>query len=258
MNNKKNIVILGGGQVAAYAVKEIRKIDNFSELTIISEEECLPYERPPLSKDCLLGKMSFEKCLFFNKNFYEENKINFIKDTKITSADFKNQKIFSSKGESYNFDKLLIATGSKNKNLIIGKKEMIPDENLIYLRNIKDSLKLKNKINLAKDIIIIGGGFIGLEIASAASQLGKKVIILERGEQLMGRVIPSEVAKLIHHRHQKEGTKIHLGVDIKSINKLNINSYEISLNTGKKLLTDLLIVGIGSTPDISIYKNSNL
>jgi len=252
-----HIIILGGGQTAAYASKEIRKIDTYSKLTIISEEKYLPYERPPLSKDCLLGKMNFDQCLFFPESFYLENKIEFINNTKIIDINFEDKKLFSSKN-FYSYSKLLIATGSTNRNLIVDEEEILPDENLIYLRNVKESETIKSKMKSANNILIIGGGFIGLEIASSASQLGKKVTILERRNQLMGRVIPSEIAKLIQDRHQNNGTKIYLSVEIKKINKNQNNSYEVLLDSDEKLETDLLIIGIGSSPDTTIYKNKSL
>ena len=257
MKQNTHIIILGGGQTAAYASKEIRKIDTSSKLTIISEEKYLPYERPPLSKDCLLGKMNFDQCLFFPESFYLENKIEFINNTKIIDINFEDKKLFSSKN-FYSYSKLLIATGSTNRNLIVDEEEILPDENLIYLRNVKESETIKSKIKSANNILIIGGGFIGLEIASSASQLGKKVTILERRNQLMGRVIPSEIAKLIQDRHQNNGTKIYLSVEIKKINKNQNNSYEVLLDSDEKLETDLLIIGIGSSPDTTIYKNKSL
>ena len=257
MKQNTHIIILGGGQTAAYASKEIRKIDTSSKLTIISEEKYLPYERPPLSKDCLLGKMNFDQCLFFPESFYLENKIEFINNTKIIDINFEDKKLFSSKN-FYSYSKLLIATGSTNRNLIVDEEEILPDENLIYLRNVKESETIKSKMKSANNILIIGGGFIGLEIASSASQLGKKVTILERRNQLMGRVIPSEIAKLIQDRHQNNGTKIYLSVEIKKINKHQNNSYEVLLDSDEKLETDLLIIGIGSSPDTTIYKNKSL
>lgn len=257
MKQNTHIIILGGGQTAAYASKEIRKINTSSKLTIISEEKYLPYERPPLSKDCLLGKMNFDQCLFFPESFYLENKIEFINNTKIIDINFEDKKLFSSKN-FYSYSKLLIATGSTNRNLIVDEEEILPDENLIYLRNVKESETIKSKMKSANNILIIGGGFIGLEIASSASQLGKKVTILERRNQLMGRVIPSEIAKLIQDRHQNNGTKIYLSVEIKKINKHQNNSYEVLLDSDEKLETDLLIIGIGSSPDTTIYKNKSL
>jgi len=255
MNKISKILILGGGQAAAYAAKEIRSIDIKSDLTIISEEKYLPYERPPLSKDYILDKVTFDDLLFFPENFYKENKINFIGSTQINKVDFDNKKISSSL-KNYDYDKLLIATGSTNRHLVISGKTILPEENIIYLRNFEESNNLKNKINEANNITIIGGGFIGLEIASSAVQKGKNITILERASQLMGRVIPLEIANLIQDKHEAVGTKIHLNADIKDIKKI-INSYEINHNN-QILSADLIIIGVGSLPNTEIFQNTSL
>ena len=257
MNNIKKIIILGGGQAAAYAASEIRKVDSNSRLTMISEEESLPYERPPLSKDYLLNKMTLDDCLFFPQEFYKENKINFIQNTRMNNINFNKKEITSINNQKFYYDKLLIATGSNNRKLQINEKDILPDENLIYLRNSMESKNLKNKIKLAKKILIIGGGFIGLEIASSASQLGKEVTIIEKSKQLMGRVIPTEIANLVQKKHEKNGTKIKLNIHIKQINKLE-SSYEVTLKNNEKLLTDLIIVGVGSLPNTSIFSQTDI
>lgn len=150
MDKKKHIIILGGGQAAAFAAKEIRLIDSHSHLTLISEESSLPYERPPLSKDCLLEKMNFEQCLFFSNEFYKKNNIKVINNEKISKVDFKKNEIISINKNQYHYDKLLIATGSKNKKLNINKLMQDIDKEIIYLRNINDSQKIKKKLKLAK------------------------------------------------------------------------------------------------------------
>mgnify|MGYP000648452491 CR=1 FL=1 len=212
MNKIKKIIILGGGQAAAYAAKEIKLIDVNSDITIISEEKNLPYERPPLSKDYILDKVLLNNFLFFSENFYKENNIKFLGSIKITKVDFDNKKITSSLN-TYEYDRLLITTGCSNRHLKINGEIVLPEENIIYLRNFEESNNLKNKINKAKSITIIGGGFIGLEIASSAVQKGKNITILERASQLMGRVIPLEIANLIQDKHEAVGTKIHLNAD---------------------------------------------
>ena len=99
MSKNEEIIILGGGQAAAYAAREIRSINHHSNLTILTEENTLPYERPPLSKDFLLDKMNFEKCLFFNKSFYDENKILCINDEKIDEVNLENKELHSNKNK---------------------------------------------------------------------------------------------------------------------------------------------------------------
>jgi len=255
MNKNKKILILGGGQAAAYASKEIRSIDTGSDVTIISEEKYLPYERPPLSKDYILDKVTFNNLLFFPKNFYVENNIKFIGSTKITKVDFDNKKISSSLN-SYEYDQLLIATGSSNRHLVINGQTILPKENIIYLRDFEESHSLKEKMNKAKNITIIGGGFIGLEIASSAVQKGKNITVLERAEQLMGRVIPLKIANLIQEKHESMGTKINLNVEIKNIEQKN-DAFTIHYNN-ETLLSDLIIIGVGSKPNTEIFQNTSL
>ena len=232
----KNIIILGGGQACAYAAKEILSIEPESNLTIISEEKNLPYERPPLSKDYLLEKMSLEQCLFFPEEFYRKNNIKIINNENITNFDFKKKIIFS-KNNSYPYDKLLITTGSKNRilNFRNVNKDIISE--ILYLRNIEESEKIRDKINSSSNIAIIGGGFIGLEIASSASQLGKKVKIIEMGKQLMGRVIPNQIASLIQSFHEKNGNEIYLENQINTITKEGIK-YKLVLSSGIELLVE--------------------
>ena len=256
MSKKKEIIILGGGQAAAYAAKEIRSIDSHSNLTIVTEEKKLPYERPPLSKDYLLDKIDFEKSLFFPQSYYDENNINCLRNEKIKMVDFENKKLSSVTNNHYNYDKLLIATGSKNKKLEINGLDH-NDDKVLYLRNIKESKAIKDKIKVASNVTIIGGGFIGLEIASSANQINSNVTVLERTNQLMGRVVPNQISKIIQDLHEENGNKIYLDVTIKKVIKQN-NSFEIILDSNDVIKADLIIVGVGALPDTDMFINSSL
>ena len=131
------------------------------------------------------------------------------------------------------------------------------DENVIYLLTIKESSNIKEKIKKSNNIVIIGGGFIGLEIASSINQMNKKVVILEKANQLIGRVIPKEISKLIQDLHEKNGNEINLNVIIKKIEKTN-KSYEIFFDPGSAIMADLIIIGVGSTPNVNIFINTPL
>ena len=253
----KHIIILGAGQSAVYAAKEIREADSISQITIIGEEKSLPYERPPLSKDYILEKLELEQFLFFPSKFYKENNIKLITEEKIVKVDFDKKTLTSSKNNDFNYDQLLIATGSKNQKLDIENLDKKIQNEIIYLRNIEESEEIKKRINIANEILVIGGGFIGLEIASSASQLGKKVTIVEMGDQLMGRVIPKEIANMIQSVHEENGNTIYLKTQIKKITKKN-NSFQILLNSKTTLSADLIIVGIGSSPNTSLFVESSL
>ena len=253
----KNIIILGAGQSAVYAAKQIREVDKDSQITIIGEEKNLPYERPPLSKDYILGKLKLEQFLFFSNEFYKQNNINIITEEKIIKVDFNKKTLTSSKNNDFNYDQLLIATGSKNRKFDIENLDKKIQNEIIYLRNIEESEEIKKRINIANEILVIGGGFIGLEIASSASQLGKKVTIVEMGDQLMGRVIPKEIANMIQSVHEENGNTIYLKTQIKKITKKN-NSFQILLNSKTTLSADLIIAGIGSSPNTSLFVESSL
>jgi 3-phenylpropionate/trans-cinnamate dioxygenase ferredoxin reductase component len=168
---KNQIIILGGGQTACFAAEEIRKHDKVSDLLIISNEKYLPYQKPPLSKDCLIGNMKYEECLIYDKNFYINNNIKININETILKIDFKKKEIITDKKNFYFYNKLLIALGSKpnkieNFNHVSGE--------INYLRDINDSINIKKKMDKSSNILIIGAGFIGLEIASILKIKKKK------------------------------------------------------------------------------------
>jgi len=249
MNEKKeNILILGGGQTACYAASEIRKYNTKSIISIISNERQLPYERPPLSKDCLLNKMEYDDCSFFNRDFYAKNEINFYSEELVEGVDFKSQKIDTSKRKKISYDKLLIALGSSNKK---------SNENYYHLRSMDESRAIKEKMLTSENILIVGGGFIGLELASAAKQLNKNVCVVEMRSQLMGRIVPEKIAKIVQQKHEGKGVVINLNTKVLNVIK-NQNFYEVELSNNKIIKCDMIIAGIGSEPNTALFMGTDL
>ncbi len=255
MNLNKKIVILGGGQSAAYAAKEIRINDNKADITIISEEKVLAYERPPLSKDYITDKKKLEDFTFFNSEFYSKNNIEYIKNTKIINLDFQNKILFSQENNQFTYDKLLIATGSVNRNIDLNIENN--NDKILSLRNKEDSDRIKNKLKESKKVLIIGGGFIGLEIAASANELGKEIYIIEMNDQLMGRIIPKKISNFCKKIHEINGNKIYLNTTIKKIISSK-NSYEIKLSNNKTIFVDLIILGIGSIANTELFKDKDI
>ena len=249
----RKIFILGGGQSALYAAREIRRNDEESFITVLGEEKQLPYERPPLSKDFLLNKKNEQDLVFNSSNVLEDKKIDFV-NAKIIKVDFETKTLFSDDTKKYNYDILLIATGSENNKLKLDRN--LGDE-IYYLRNLEEAKIIKEKIKNKNKIIIIGGGFIGLEIASSLSQLNKNVCLIEIGNQLMGRIIPKQIADLVKKSHETEGNNIILNKKILKITK-NKENYKILLSDNSELESDFIIAGIGSRPCVSIFENTNL
>ena len=250
---KKKILILGGGQSALYAAREIRRNDEEASITILGEEKQLPYERPPLSKDYLLNKKNEEDLVFNNSKVLDDKKIFYI-NTNIEKVDFNTKTLVSNNEKEYSYDILLIATGSENNKL---KLDNNLEDEIYYLRNLEEAKIIKKKIENKNNIVIIGGGFIGLEIASSLSQLNKKVTLIEIGNQLMGRIIPKPIADLVKHTHEAAGNKIILNKQILQISKYNEN-YKILLSDNSELEADFIIAGIGSKPSVSLFENTDL
>ena len=250
---KNNIIILGGGQAAIYAAREVRKNDTDSNIKILSEENLLPYERPPLSKDFLLNKKNEDDLYFHSSDVLKNENIDF-ENVLINKVDFENKKLFTKNDDVYSYNSLLISTGSENKKLSLNNNL---NDDIYYLRNLEEAKTIKEKILNKNKITIIGGGFIGLEIASSLSQLQKKVTVIEIGNQLMGRIIPKQIADLVQKTHIEHGNEIILNKQIDKINKKN-DIYEILLNDNSLIETDFIIAGIGSTPSVKLFENTNL
>ena len=250
---KNNIIILGGGQAAIYAAREVRKNDTDSNIKILSEENLLPYERPPLSKDFLLNKKNEDDLYFHSSDVLKNENIDF-ENVLINKVDFENKKLFTKNDDVYSYNSLLISTGSENKKLSLDNNL---NDDIYYLRNLEEAKTIKEKILNKNKITIIGGGFIGLEIASSLSQLQKKVKVIEIGNQLMGRIIPKQIADLVQKTHIEHGNDIILNKQIDKITKKN-DIYEILLNDNSLIETDFIIAGIGSTPSIKLFENTNL
>ena len=249
----KKIFILGGGQSAIYAAREIRKNNTVVEITILGEEKFIPYERPPLSKDFLLNKRVEEDLYFCSKKTLEEEKINYF-NINIRKVDFENNILVSEDDKHYTYDTLLISTGSKNRKLNINSEI---DDEIFYLRNLEEAKNIKEKALGKKNILIIGGGFIGLEIASSFSQLNKNISLVEVGKQLMGRIIPTQIANLVKQFHEDNGNKIILNKTILEITKKD-EKYKILLSDNTEIISDLIIAGIGSIPNVELFENTKL
>ncbi len=250
---KNNIIILGGGQAGIYAAREIRQNDTESNIKILSEENLLPYERPPLSKDFLLDKKNEDDLYFHSIEVLKNENIDF-ENVLINKVDFEHKKLFSKNEDVYTYDSLLISTGSDSKRLSLDNNL---NDDVYYLRNLEEAKIIKEKVSDKNKITIIGGGFIGLEIASSLSQLQKKVTVIEIGNQLMGRIIPKQIADLVQNTHIEQGNEIILNKQIDKIIKKN-GIYEILLNDNSIIETDFVIAGIGSTPSVKLFENTNL
>jgi len=242
------VLVVGGGHAGANTAFALRKDGFEGEITIISDESYLPYHRPPLSKDFLKQNIAIEKLNFKSADFYKEQKININLNTRIDAIDLESN-LAKTKDASFEFNYLVFATGASPRIL---QMENADSKNLFYLRQISDVLSLHKQITAAKEIILIGGGYIGLEVASAMIELGLKVTILEAEERILKRVTSPEVSKFYNDFHSNKGVEVICNAKVNNLNAENQMIHSVSLESGESLAADIVLVGIGAIPNTQL------
>ena len=242
------VLVIGGGHAGANTAFALRKDGFEGEITIISDESYLPYHRPPLSKDFLKQNIAIEKLSFKSADFYKEQKININLNTRIDAIDLESN-LVKTNDASFEFNYLVFATGASPRLL---QMENADSKNLFYLRQISDVLSLHKQITAAKEIILIGGGYIGLEVASAMIELGLKVTILEAEERILKRVTSPEVSKFYNDFHSNKGVEVICNAKVNNLNAENQMIHSVSLESGESLAADIVLVGIGAIPNTQL------
>ena len=248
------VLIVGGGHAGANTAFALRKDGFDGEIIIISDEDYLPYHRPPLSKDFLKQNLAIEKMSFKSADFYEEQKISINLDTQINSIDLTSNHAIT-EDASFNFDYLVYATGASPRLLPMDNAD---SKNLFYLRQITDVLSMHKQITPHKEIVLIGGGYIGLEVASAMIELGLKVTILEAEERILQRVTSPEVSQFYNDYHSKKGVRIICNAKVTNLNAENQMINSVSLESGETLAADIVLVGIGAIPNTQLAASIGL
>ena len=248
------VLIIGGGHAGANTAYALRKDGFDGEITIISDEGYLPYHRPPLSKDFLKQNMAIEKLSFKPSNFYEEQNISINLNTRISAIDLELSHA-KAKDNLFYFDYLVFATGASPRLLPM---ENADAKNLFYLRQITDVLSIHESIGSAKNIVLIGGGYIGLEVASAMIELGLNVTILESEERILKRVTSLEVSKFYNNFHSKKGVEIICNAKIASLNAENKMINAVLLESGESIAADIVLAGIGAIPNTQLADSIGL
>lgn len=235
----KHCLIIGAGHAGIQAATLLREEGFDGEITLFSDETVLPYQKPPLSKGFLIGKQTTENLLFRNAAYFEEQKIQLELGQIIVHIDTVEQKIKSQSGEEWAFSHLILATGARNRTLPLDDYT----EKVVSLRTLQDAILIRQKLETAQNIAVIGGGFIGLETAAAAIEMGKQVTVFEAGERLMQRVLPPVLSSIFLKRH------VEKGVDV----RLQTQATHEDLKR-----SDLIVVGIGVLPNQELAEDAGL
>ncbi|WP_053376276.1 NAD(P)/FAD-dependent oxidoreductase [Paenibacillus sp. FJAT-27812] len=256
------MVIIGAGETGARAASELRSLGWTGNITLIGEEAHAPYERPPLSKQALQEAAEPSPAFILDHKKLEELRILWKKENKATSIDKGKHMIKLENGESIFYERLLLATGAKPRTLPTELFEPRPgsiiDTPLVhYLRSFSDALSLRKRLQPGKRIIVIGGGFIGLEVAASASACGCEVTVIEAGPRLLMRGVPEAIASIVEARHRSAGARIQLGVGISQVSSIGDEKI-VTLANGEALVCDTIIAGIGAIPETTLAAESGL
>lgn len=241
-------MIIGASQAGIGAATELRRLGFKGSVTVLGDEPHLPYQRPPLSKDLLYEKGTAPNLYFYPQDFYTEQSINLELGRKAVAIDRGAQTVSLETGGSIAYDHLLIATGSRPRPLDIAGLE-----DAITLRSLDDAWALARSSVDWRNIAIIGGGFIGLEVASFLISQGKDVTVIESGPQLMGRVVSRATADHFHAHHTAQGTRILVSHTVTAGNH-SAGRWTLHLSDGNTLEADMVISAVGALANSEIAR----
>jgi 3-phenylpropionate/trans-cinnamate dioxygenase ferredoxin reductase subunit len=238
------IVLVGGGLASGTAARELRAQGYDGPLTVFAGEDHVPHERPPLSKGYLLGKDQVESTFVNEAGWYAEHEVDLRLGVRVDAVDVRARTLRAG-GDDLAWSGLLLATGATPRHLPLADKSGVP---VHYLRTIDDATALREHLVEGARIGIIGGGWIGLEVASAARQRGAEVVVLEALDQPLLNVLGPQVAALFARLHREHGVDLRTGARVEEIGA-GPDGPTIRLADGDTLTVDRLVVGVGVTPD---------
>ena len=244
--NNAGVVIIGGGQAAAQTIASLRQNGYSAAITLIGEETDLPYQRPPLSKAYLKGEMSRERLYFRPQTWYDDQEISLRLGVRVQALDTANKSVSLPNGEALSFDKLVLATGSRPRILPLSGAGL---EGVHYLRGIADIDSLSPKMTAGAKLVIIGAGYIGLEAAAVASQLGLDVTIIEMADRILARVTGPDLSTYFQDLHRRHGVNIRTQTASAEILGTNDKVQALKLADGEVLPADIILIGIGVLPN---------
>lgn len=249
----RGIVVIGGGQAASAAVIQFRSGGYSGPLTIVGDEPYLPYERPPLSKSYLAGKIDYDKLFFRSEQFYTAKNIDVLTDTRVSSINTAEQTLATESGEVRGYDQLLLATGSRPRKLTLPGADLVGVQ---YLRSLRDVDALKLKMRDTKRICMIGGGYIGLELAAVAVSLGFSVTVIESEDRILKRVTTAQMSHFYQDLHRHRGVTIKCNKKVVALD--GDQTVRAVVCEDETIPTDIVLVGIGAIPNTELAESAGV
>jgi 3-phenylpropionate/trans-cinnamate dioxygenase ferredoxin reductase subunit len=248
------VVIVGAGHAAGQAVASLKQKKYAGRIVVVGEEPWHPYQRPPLSKKFLAGELPAERLALKPQNFYDDSSIEMVLNTRVTEIDRDNKRLHTAKSRQISYDKLILAQGSRPRPMAVPGSGL---SGVHYLRDIADVISMQKRIGPDKRIVIVGAGYIGLEVAAVTRTLGMQVTVVEMQDRVMSRVVSPAVSTFYTKEHRDRGVEILLSASVDSIEgKTEVRAVRTS--DGRLLPADLVLIGIGVQPNVELAEDAGL
>ena len=256
MPDSESYVIVGAGLAGASAAKTLRQEGFTGPIRLIGAEAHRAYDRPPLSKDYLSGAADRDSVFVFPEDWYAEHDVELLLGTPVTRIDAARRLIHTDAGKELAYSKLLLATGSSARRLSIPGADL---PGVHYLRTLEDSETLRSLLaGGSMRLVVIGSGWIGMEVAATARTLGNEVTILERGPIPLAAALGDELGQMFADLHEQNGVILRRSVSVESVIGENGRATAVKLENGEVIPADLVLVGIGATPNVHLADAAGL
>jgi len=250
-----HVVIVGAGHAGGTAAALLRQYGHGGPITLIGEEPIPPYQRPPLSKAWLKGEADADSLALKPVEFYGENGIDFRPNVAATALDRAAKTVALSDGATVSYDILILATGARAISLPIEGKDL---DGILFLRTAADAETLKATVGPGKTLAVVGGGYIGLEVAASGRALGADVVVIEREERLLARVACNTLSSFFQGYHERHGVTFELGETVVGYAGADGHVTGVKLDDGRTIACDAVVVGVGAHPNDELAKAAGL
>ena len=254
MSTERTFVIVGASLAGAKAAAELRHAGFDGRVVLIGEEAEQPYERPSLSKDYLRGEAGREKLYVHSEGFYADQEIELHTSTRVIAIEPAAGRVVLEDGESLPYDRLLLATGAVPRRLSIPGSDL---PGVHALRTLEDSESLRKAITPASRVVVVGAGWIGSEVAASARQMGADVVLIERGNLPLERVLGAEVGAVYRDLHTDHGVELLAGTGVEAFTGAR-SVEEVRTTNGRRIACDLVVVGVGAAPRVELAEAAGL
>jgi 3-phenylpropionate/trans-cinnamate dioxygenase ferredoxin reductase subunit len=248
-------VIVGTGQAGFQTAASLRAEGYQEPITLIGEEPHIPYQRPPLSKGFALDQQDIESIELRPQKFYQDHRIDLLTGKNVTAMDRAAKQVTMESGGRIPYERLVLAVGARNRLLPVKGAEL---DGVRYLRSLDEAMVVKERLKNAQEIVVIGGGFIGLELAAVACTLGKSVTVLEALPRLMSRVVAPIISEFYRELHSSSGVNVLCGATVSEIAGSGGKVRAVVLRDGTRYPADLVLVGIGVVPNVELARDAGL